>query len=386
MDEALATAGTAMLRHGWKCALYYTALEQVIDDELLNAVAPGDQIAAGEGYWSEVAIDATISRLDPVLVAIARQSLVSGAFADSLRSAPLGVLQSLIDYIRHSEQRVNVRVFDEPEAHLHIDAQRSVASALEALRNAGDNIVVASHSPMFIDLDGWTTIHLRDGSVQKVPALPSNARSDLARDLGLTRGELLAGITSLLIVEGLHDQRVIESLFGSDLRRAGVAVLRMLGTNNLLSTVDMDFIERYVDVPVTVMLDYTRKARVLGGKAVTDEEKKLANLRRAARSKGMAFDFIGLERPDITCYLSETAVRSLHPDFPGWAAVLGAFEKMERRPPFKPWLAGKYNVDLQSLPQIEQVLERMHDQDLRPVGELSRAMNELLASPLSRPI
>ena len=66
--------------------------------------------------------------------------------------------------------------------------------------------MLASHSPHFLDLPGWSQIHLsRSGDAVKVTTVPDNvksARTALAQDLGVTRGELLAGINAVLVVGG----------------------------------------------------------------------------------------------------------------------------------------------------------------------------------------
>jgi len=41
-------------------------------------------------------------------------------------------------------------IFEEPEAHLHLSAQRSMARALARLVNAGINVLVTSHSDTFV--------------------------------------------------------------------------------------------------------------------------------------------------------------------------------------------------------------------------------------------
>jgi hypothetical protein len=41
-------------------------------------------------------------------------------------------------------------IFEEPEAHLHLSAQRSMARALARLVNSGVNVLVTSHSDTFV--------------------------------------------------------------------------------------------------------------------------------------------------------------------------------------------------------------------------------------------
>lgn len=93
---------------------------------------------------------------------------------------------------------LTVRVFDEPEAHLHPAAQRQIATALERLRLRGDHVVITSHGPHFLGVPGWRLVHAQttaEGSTLSVLSPEDlDARKALAGQMGLTRGELLAHI------------------------------------------------------------------------------------------------------------------------------------------------------------------------------------------------
>lgn len=180
-------------------------------------------------------------------------------------------------------------------------------------------------------------------------------------------------------MEGEHDALILERLYGGQLRAAGVAVVRMRGTQNLLSVVELDFISSYLDAPRTVLTDYTRVDRVETGKAATAEEKKIVELRTACRRRGIPLTLRGLERPDIVCYLSESAMLELYPTFPGWKKVIKAFEALGHRPSFKPWLAQKFQVDVDGLRQVSRVLDVMVSGGHQPVGELTREVSSFLA-------
>jgi hypothetical protein len=198
-------------------------------------------------------------------------------------------------------------------------------------------------------------------------------------------------VNVILIVEGPHDQLVLESLFGEQLRQTGVAVIRMFGTDNLLATAELDFIDHYLDVPVVILLDYTRIERIERGRAQTDEEVKAVELLKSCRRRRRNLDLVGLDRPDIVAYLSETAVREEYPDFPGWAQVVASFKRRRSRPPFKEWLHEQYGVDLTNNGRIRSILHRMNESGHLPVGELTRKVNTILAaagsdSPVETPL
>lgn len=290
----------------------------------------------------------------------------------------------LMPFYESIDPQLVVRIFDEPEAHLHPAAQRRVAQALETLKNQGADVIIASHSPTFLNLPGWAVLRVIDGQVEPVRGLDAPARTLVAQDLGVTRGELLAGISALLVVEGDHDLLVLNELFGPDLRAAGVAVARMFGTERVLNVLELDFILRYVQVPPIVMFDYTRGKRVQQRRAKTQEEKKAVELLEAAEQRGLSCKVIPLRMPDIVCYLSEHTIREDVPDFAGWNNVYTRFKAAAKetdgqRPRFRPWLRREYGVALEHEHQIRAVLDRMRGAGLTCGGDLHRQINQLLA-------
>lgn len=388
-DEALASAARELIRFGQLAELYSTAAAGLEDSVLIEAVdgVVRDVEASVEdgGYWSGEAFEQLLQALEPMMLSAARDMIEDHPVLDSLH-------RRMHPGITLLEPRVVIRVVDEPEAHLHPTAQRRVAAALEGLRRRGQNMVLASHSPHFLDLHGWSQLHLwRSEDAVKVSPVRDNAklaRTTLAHDLGVTRGELLAGINAVLVVEGLHDQLVLRSLFQFELKSAGVAVVRMFGTNHLLATAELDFIDEYMDVPILVLLDNTRVGRVKSGTFRTDEEEKLWHLQRSCRRRKRRLLFYGLHAPDVVCYLSESAIRRHSPEFPGWSQVIAAFRRLEERgsrPSFKTWLRNQYDVDLTDRTQIMTILATMDEGRHRPGGELTRLVNDMVAAVTSGP-
>lgn len=382
VDEALATMARELTRFGQLASLHADMFHDVDDDTVMGALlGVADEIDRSVlegGFWTGAAFEQLLQALEPALLAAARR------YADSADSPLIQEAQrSLRPALSLLQRQVVIRVFDEPEAHLHPAAQRQAASAIDRLRTRGQNVVIASHSPHFLDLPGWSLVHVQRGDegtrVDRLPAESGVARSALASQLGVNRGELLAGINGVLIVEGTHDQLMLQRLYGEQLQAAGLAVLRMFGTSNLLATAELDFLDRYLDVPVIVLLDYTRVDRVDRGRPATDEEKKLLDLKITCRRRNRRFHMVGLDRPDVVAYLSESGVREVAPTFPGWSVVVARFEKRRTRPSFKPWLLEEFGVDLRDRRRIEAVLEKMEEGGHRPVGELTRKVNEILS-------
>lgn len=383
VDEALATVARELTRFGYRAALHAGQFHELDEDAVVEAVMTveqtADQTVLEGDFWTGKTFDLLLQALEPQLIAAER------AFADEPDSPLIRALQTdLYPGLSLLQRPLVVRVFDEPEAHLHPSAQRRTARAIDRLRLRGENVVIASHSPHFLDLPTWSLVHVRlDAGTTQVEVLPdevASPRAGLARELGVNRGDLLAGINAVLIVEGEQDRQVLQRIFGTQLRAARISVVRMFGTANLLATAELDFLDRYLDVPIVVLLDYTRVDRIVSGRPQTEEEKKLVQLRRGLGGENkQRYKFVGLDRPDIICYLSETAIRDLYPSFVGWTHVLRKFSSRKSRPSFKPWLKEQFGVDLSTTDRIETVLRIMEVDGNLPVGELTVKVKEILS-------
>ena len=60
-------------------------------------------------------------------------------------------LAPVILFLRHIVEKRNILFIEEPEAHLHLEAQRKIATAIVMLVNAGIRVVVTTHSDYFLD-------------------------------------------------------------------------------------------------------------------------------------------------------------------------------------------------------------------------------------------
>lgn len=76
------------------------------------------------------------------------------------------------------------------------------------------------------------------------------------------RQHLLRRQKGFLLVEGLHDQIVLEELLGDELHEARVEILPLRGAKQLPTTVDSQFLFDFTDATVLVMLDATDSADV----------------------------------------------------------------------------------------------------------------------------
>ena len=383
VDEALATAARALDRMtrtaGWQAAL----LEQVPEAELIGALGEITEVVQQrfdlDGFWSGEVMMMVMHALDVPLLTTARSSLAAN---DDVISR--GLLEARLSGLDSLRQVLTIRVFDEPEAHLHPTAQRKIAGALESLRLRGQNIVLVSHSPLFLDLPSWELFHAQNNpegtAFSRLDNDDLGARRSLSGTMGWSSGELLTLVSYVLIVEGEHDRVVLDELFGRQLRDAGVAIVRMFGTEDLMSTAEMDFIDRYLDVPIGVLLDYVNLDRVSSSvptKELTQEERYLRKLRQACQRRARQIDMFGLRQPDIVAYLSEEVVRDCVPAFPGWHTVLQEFKKIRKRPSFKPWLFTEYGVDFRYTNQVQAAASQMTMRHVVPASELNDIVRKI---------
>ncbi len=300
--------------------------------------------------------------------------------------------QSLIPGLRAlSEPLRTVRVFDEPESHLHPGAQRRANQALLRWSRGVDDVVIATHSHYFLGHPDWTYVHVgrtSEGSVvEPLPSADLTAGGSVAAEMGWTRGELLSGRQLVLLVEGEHDRVVLEGLFHQQLRAAGVGILALHGTDNAMALVDAEFWVNVTDVPMALLFDNVRIAHLDQGNriALTNEEKKLVAIMQAVRRSGRRLIPFGLTRPDITAYLPEELLRSQRSDFPQWQVVIRDWNLFVRNwrqagePSFKRFVKDRFHVDLSPTWQVRRLVDMMRREQVEPHPELRERMSEILA-------
>lgn len=382
VDEAFASAARAMARHGERCGWQASVWSDVAEadayevlPELLTEVVPEIK---GMGFLNAPELTRMSQLFDQLLWRAGRQRLDTDRWRTEIWQSFIPGLRALSEPVR------TIRVFDEPESHLHPSAQRRVSNALLRWSRGADDIVIATHSHYFLGHPDWAYVHVSrtpEGVVAR-PLTPGDltAGGQVAAAMGLTRGELLAGRQLILVVEGEHDRTVLEGLFGVQLRTAGVGILALHGTHNAMALVDADFWVHFTDVPMALLFDNTRLERLNRGKreTLTEEEKKLVALRRALKRTGRTLTPFGLKRPDITAYLPESLLREDHPHFPEWQAVIREWER-RGRPSFKSFVTERTGVDLKETRSVRRLVDVMRERGLEPHPELRERLSEIVA-------
>lgn len=381
-------------------------------DEAFGAVARSIENLAGEAEWkaemlSKLGDDALTKVIEPIDDAVSQQGsrddyidfesleLINRTLDRPLREAARLYLsgrepgldrrmaEASISGLKSLSAGPVLRGFDEPEAHLHPDGQRLVSASLERLRARGIGALVVSHSPYFLGLEGWLLIHaqaLPDGTtLRALSPADLTARSTLAVEMGLGHGEMLVSTGYVLLVEGTHDRDILTALYGPRLRAAGIKILRMHGTHQILATAELDFVVEHLNARVGVLTDNTRVRRLTLSPDGhdTSEEKKLRELSRELKSQGREMDYFGLERPDILAYLDERVLEDLGGKIESWDELLRGRRNSQRRDEqFKDWASRLIGVALQR--DYPDAVERMAEAKIAPDGDLPQVVEDVL--------
>lgn len=163
----------------------------------------------------------------------------------------------------HDEQldgslRQVVYLLDEPESALHRAAEAFMARSLRA--RASDPrkaLIVATHSPELLDTTEARLIGLQHAQTPHGPTVRQLDLSDrsLLGELGLTPSDLLRWPRVLLLVEGMHDEILLDHYLSDRLRAARVDVLVLRGGTRLPLTVDSRVLFDHTEAHVVGLVD-----------------------------------------------------------------------------------------------------------------------------------
>lgn len=161
------------------------------------------------------------------------------------------------------ESRPQVFIIDEPERGLHRMRERELPKMLSALRGNSENLMVlaASHAPAFLDVRVDAALHhvsrLRGYPtvLRNVDLGASSLTSETATNLGLSPSDLLQLTRVFVLVEGVHDEIVLNQLIGDDVRRAGGRILPINGAAHARSIADARILFDATDAAVVFVID-----------------------------------------------------------------------------------------------------------------------------------
>ena len=345
-DAALANAAAEVEVQGWASLWRDKAIARLSASDRLDAAL--DALGPRENDLDPADADdltAIVDRLDRRLIAIDDYLADPEPALNDLQLGPehrdvveevkrnLGARAAFSPGVREvREMPVRLTAYDEPERHLHPAAQRRTAAALDHVR--GDHVVIATHSHLFLGRPGWRHLHLSrtaEGTVLgEFDVSDLDQASTITMEMGLDRGELLSFVRYVLIVEGIVDRIVLETLYGNLLDAAGILLLPLHGIDEVNSLAELTIVGELLDVGVGVLADHARAKHLEADrlpKDATKEERALLDLRRQLARRGRTVDPFGLKRVDIIAYLDERIVRERFAGFPGWEAL----ERQARR-------------------------------------------------------
>jgi energy-coupling factor transporter ATP-binding protein EcfA2 len=281
-----------------------------------------------------------------------------------------------------------VLLIDEPEAHLHPGAVKSVAQWLvDRNRQDGIGVVVATHEVDLLDLPAESAqlvyVSRAPGQYTKAEPVGGDLLGTLethAADLGLSRGQILLRTKGVLIVEGVHDVAVVRHYYDRHLRERRMLMLPLHGLHEALSLVELEFLSR-LDVPLVLLCDNARRELLRKGRlpdVPTAEEQKIFLL-LLSLSGASRLHVVSHGLPDVICALPDAAVATVvraagQEQWAGWARVAEAARR--RGTPIKDHLADRLGVTVDAH-FVAEVL-RAADPAL-PAASLDRAMQEALA-------
>jgi predicted ATPase len=268
-------------------------------------------------------------------------------------------------------QSTNWLIIDEPESGMHRTAEAELANVLSSPDWVTGNIlVVATHSPEFLNLSNVNIIHMIKGSSH----IMGRDIKEKFMDLGIRPSDLLAGIKTFLLVEGEHEKIIFETMFNDELERIKCRIIVARGAKNMKDIFESQFIFDFTDAVVISLLDNIDSKQVGN---VWNESKKLAQsgkiieagqyVRQSlpgsqsgenvflsqfltlalANGQHERVEVCGLSKPDIVFYFEPS-------DFglkKSWEELL-KLQEVDKQS-FKGWAIKKFNADF-SISSIER--------------------------------
>lgn len=341
----------------------------------------------------------TASSIDETSMGLGR---LSGA---ELRWA-LAALQWTISGIDTS--RPQIFLIDEPERGLHRLREQELPRMLRNLCTRSENLMVlaASHAPSFLDVRVGRLHH-----VTRLPGYPTALRaidlgssalmSESAESLGLAPSDLLQLTRVFVLVEGAHDEIVLTSALGDDIRRARGRIIPIYGATHARSIADARILFDATAASIVFVLDNVNSGPALDiWNQATQEYREgkrkaakatLARLSRlgtggetlwlqALGERAVDTNVIhrikpfGLSKRDILCYLPPSAFM---PGDTSWEELSAAYERAKRggltKENFKSWLTKMRGADF-SREKVEKAAQTMGASLPREFTELSIAI------------
>lgn len=167
---------------------------------------------------------------------------------------------------RATEPGRSIVVLDEPEFALHPAARRRLAGALVQL---ADHVLVSSHSPELLNAyDNVMRVQRSraTGGIQlDLLDRPTRHKLDAswAKKLGMSVGDLAQLVRVVILVEGSHDQIVLEGLLREALSESRAVVEQLGGTRLLSHVADSRLLFDLTEASILLLLDGTDRGKLV---------------------------------------------------------------------------------------------------------------------------
>ena len=322
---------------------------------------------------------------------------VAAAIQIALRLIVRGRHSDSAEVFREKNFSGYLLLLDEPEAHLHPLAVKSIIRWCHLMVATGFNIVVASHHEEFLRHSGADVAHVhisRSGNPPETHARTLLASAtpllqDVARDLGMHPATVLSLIRGILFVEGPLDQAVLDEYASTALEAAGVAIVPIHGTRNWEGLIDGELTPR-LGIKVGILTDDTDPATMAhrSNKKRSREETWVTRLQKSYADQGFPPPTsFGIPEKDLLFALPAEGIRNCYPErasnFPGWLQMLEECRTAfglgpSDSPPWKTYAEQQYGLPLST---AEGVRSLVHTLDLAGVEfpTIRRVIDQVVA-------
>ncbi|WP_404444458.1 hypothetical protein LG315_11925 [Microbacterium marinum] len=205
-------------------------------------------------------------------------------------------------------ERDRIHLYDEPESALHRAAEAHMASSLvERANKPGVFIIAATHSPELLDATDANLLEVERTNRKSIVRPLGEVSRRALNGLGLHPSDLLRLTRVFLVVEGLHDEVLLDHFLGQRFRAARVEIVPLHGGAKLSGTVDSRVLFDHTRAHVVGLLDNTDAAHVSG---VWSAAQEIAATGHVAEAKEAILSRIGKANGESQ-YLSTWLTRAL---------------------------------------------------------------------------
>lgn len=144
-----------------------------------------------------------------------------------------------------------IRIYDEPDNNLHIEAQRKLFKTIKAGCQSNGQAIICTHSPFIIDVTPIESIRIVDKDSLGIARIESLCNMDyeikdfvdkICREVGITNSHIFLE-KCFILVEGRSEQNFIDKaykkLFNSSLLEDGIVILNIEGNGSAITALKL---------------------------------------------------------------------------------------------------------------------------------------------------